>query len=275
VTLLAGCSALRLAYTQAPHLMYWWLDGYVQFDPEQGDRGRDALAEWFRWHRATQLPDYADLLAKAQLQILHDITPTDVCQWVDEIRQRLEVSYDQGVPALAELVHTLKPEQIKRIERRYRRADEEFRDDFLQDTPRERLEQASKRARSRAEMIYGRLSDAQRALLTKGLAESPFDPDRWLVERQLRQREIVDSLRELQAQQADNARIEAALRRFAAHAAESPRPAYRDYQRRLFAHNCALVARLHNSTSPEQRRHGAERLKGWEEDLRALSTPRL
>jgi Family of unknown function (DUF6279) len=275
VVLLAGCSAVRLAYTQAPHLIYWWLDGYVSFDPEQGERARDALADWFRWHRATQLPEIADLLAKAQVQILHDITPRDACEWADEIRRRLEVGYEQGVPALAAMVHSLTPEQITRIDRRYRKADEEFRDDYLQNSGRERLDESNKRALSRAELLYGRLSDVQRALLAQGVADSPFDAERWLAERQFRQREIVDTLHDLQAQHADDARIAAALRLFAAHAAESPRPGYREYQRRLFAHNCALVARLHNSTSPEQRRRGAERLKGWEDDVRSLVTPRV
>jgi hypothetical protein len=269
--LLAGCSAVRLAYNQAPHVMYWWLNGYVDFDAEQGDRARDALAGWFAWHRATQLTDYAALLAAAQQQILHDVTPTDVCQWADELRKRIETGYEQGVPAMAELVRTLKPQQVQRVERRYRTADEEFHDEFLQATRTEQLEESNKRALSRAELIYGPLDDAQRALLEQGIAESPFDPQRWLVERQLRQREIVETLRTLQSEHADTGRTEAALRLFAAHAALSPRPAYREYQQRLFDHNCQLIARLHNSTTREQRRRGADKLKGWEEDLRALA----
>jgi hypothetical protein len=274
--LLAGCSAVRLAYNQAPHVVYWWLNGYVEFDTEQGDRVHDALAEWFAWHRATQLPDYAGLLATAQRQIQHDVTAGEVCQWVDVLRKRIDVGYEHGVPAMAELVRTLKAPQLQRLERRYRKADEEFRDDYLQADRAERLEESNKRARSRAEMIYGRLSEVQLALLAQGLAASPFDPERWLAERRLRQREVVDTLRVLQSERADAARTQAALRLFAANAAQSPRQPYRDYQKRLFDHNCQLIARLHNSTTPEQRRHGADRLKGWEDDLRALAdTPRF
>lgn len=272
--LLVGCSAVRLAYGQAPHLVYWWLDGYVEFEPEQGERVRDALADWFAWHRATQLPDYARLLAGAQRQMLHDVTPAEVCRWADELRVRLETGYEHGVPALAEMVGTLKPQQLRHLERRYRRADEEFRDEYLQATRAEQLAESNKRAISRAELIYGELSEAQRALLVQGIALSPFDPERWLAERQLRQREIVDTLRTLQAEHADSARTQAALRVFAAHAARSPRPAYREYQKRLFDHNCGLIARLHNSTTPEQRRRGADKLKGWEDDLRALAAQR-
>jgi hypothetical protein len=271
--LLAGCSAVRLAYNQAPHLMYWWLNGYVDFDPEQGERARDALADWFAWHRATQLSDYAGLLATAQRQIQNDVTPGEVCQWADELRKRIEVGYEHGVPAMAEMVRTLKPQQLQRVERRYRKADDDFREEFLQPTRAEQLEESNKRAISRAELIYGELNDAQRAMLAQGIADSPFDPERWLAERQMRQREIVETLRSLQTQHPDKARTEAALRLFAAHAAQSPRAAYREYQSRLFDHNCRLIARLHNSTTPEQRRRGAERLKGWEDDLRTLAGP--
>jgi hypothetical protein len=272
--LLVGCSAVRLAYNQAPTLIYWWLDGYFDFDTEQSARTREALADWFRWHRATQLPDYAGLLATAQQQILHDITSDQVCRWSDDLRHRIELSYEQGVPALGVLVRSLTPEQVRHIERRYRQADDEFRDDYLQATRAEQLAESNKRALSRAEMIYGRLDTAQRELLAQGIAASPFDAQRWLAERQARQRAIVDGLRAVQAQRASPAQAEAALRRFAAHAAQSPRPAYREYQQRLFAHNCSLVARLHNSTRPEQRRYGADKLKGWEEDLRALAIQR-
>jgi len=269
--LLVGCSAVRLAYNQAHHVVYWWLNSYVEFDAEQGERARDALADWFAWHRATQLSDYAGLLALAQQQVVRDVTPGEVCRWVDVLRERIETGYEHGVPAMAELVRSLKAAQLQRIERRYREADEEFRDEYLQADRAKRLEEANKRARSRAEMIYGRLNDAQIELLARGLATSPFDPERWLSERRQRQREIVDTLRVLQAEGADSARIQTALRRFAAHAAQSPRQPYRDYQQRLFEHNCELIARLHDSTTPAQRRHGADKLRGWEDDLRALA----
>jgi hypothetical protein len=274
LVLLAGCSAVRLVYNQGQTFAYWWLDGYFDFDLEQGNRAREALSDWFRWHRATQLPDYAALLAQAQRQIPQDITPAEVCRWYDEMRRRLETAYAQGVPALADLLRTLKPEQVRNVEKRYQKADADFRSDYLQATRIEQLEAANKRTVSRAEMVYGRLDDAQRKLIADGIAASPFDARRWLAERQARQREIVDTLRALQGMRADPARTEAALRVFAAHAVLSPRPAYREYQQKLIEYNCALVARLHNATTAEQRRHGIERLKAWEDDMRALAAQR-
>lgn len=271
LVLLAGCSAIRFAYNQAPELAYWWLDGYVDFSDQQGPAARAALVEWFRWHRATQLGDYAALLVAAQAQIAEDASAAQVCRWIGEVRQRVEVAYGQGIPALAEFVRTLKPEQVQHLERRYQKADDEFRRDFMQPTQAERLDQSIQRVVSRAETMYGRIDDAQRALIAQAVAASPFDPQLWLAERQARQQEIVGTLRTLVADRADTARVQAALRFFAAHAARSPRQAYRSHAQRLNDYNCAFLARLHNSSSAEQRRYGVEKLKGWEADLRALA----
>jgi len=274
LVLLTGCSAIRFAYNQAPELAYWWLDGYVDFSDQQGPAARAALVEWFRWHRATQLGDYAGLLAAAQAQIVEDASATQVCRWLDDLRQRIEVAYEQGVPALAEFVRTMRLEQVQHIERRYQKADEEFRRDFMQATKAERLESSIQRTVSRAETLYGRLEDAQRALIGQSVAASPFDAQLWLAERQARQQEIVSTLRALIAERADAARVQAALRVFAAHASRSPRQDYRQHVQRLTEYNCAFVARLHNSSSAEQRRHGVEKLRSWEVDLRSLAAQR-
>src|SRR5260221_1387158 len=55
--LVSGCSALRIGYSTAPDLGYWWLDRYVDFSGGQTPHGRAAIAQWFIWHRRTELPD--------------------------------------------------------------------------------------------------------------------------------------------------------------------------------------------------------------------------
>ena len=46
---------------------------------------------------------------------------------------------------------------------------------------------------------------------------------------------------------------------------------YRAYQVKLGDYNCAFAARIHNAMTPAQRQAARERLKGWEDDLRALT----
>ena len=268
--LLSGCSALRIGYSQAADLAYWWLDGYADFDSEQTRRLREALAQWFAWHRKTQLPDYAQLLARAQAEVRAETTPTRVCEWQLELLKRAHTAFEQAAPAAAEWALSVTPQQIQHIERRYAKANDEFRDDYLQEDPRERNEATIKRAVERAESLYGRLDDSQRARIAVAMARSPFDPELWLAERKLRQQDALQLLRKLSAGGASRAQAEGALRVYADHIERSPRDAYRRYSERLVEFNCAFGASLHNSSSLAQRRMAVNKLSGWEGDLRTL-----
>ena len=133
---MAGCSAVRIGYNQAPTLAWWWLDGYMDFDADQAPKVKDALNQWFAWHRATQLPDYADLLAAAQAQVLRPATAQQVCSWAEDLRSRLGAAFAQGVPLAADLLPALKPEQLAHLERRYRKSNHDFEDEYLQQDSR-------------------------------------------------------------------------------------------------------------------------------------------
>jgi hypothetical protein len=170
-------------------------------------------------------------------------------------------------------VVTLLPAQIAHLERQQARKLEEQSGEYLQSDPAERRKAAFERTLERAESIYGTLAEAQRRQLTADLAVSPFDAERWLAERRQRQQDSVRLLRQWLAERADGASVQAGLRRLALESTRSPRPAYRAYAERLNAANCALVARLHNGSSAAQRERAVARLKGWEDDLRALAAP--
>ena len=271
--LLGGCSAVRIGYNQAPTLAWWWLDSYMEFDADQAPRVKSALDQWFAWHRRTQLPDYADLLAAAQRQVMQPATPPQVCRWADELRLRLDTAFAQGVPMAAELLLMLKPAQLAHLQERYRQSNREFADDYLQ-PPDERLKASVKRAIDRAEMLYGRLDARQRQLVAAGVAASPFDAQLWFAERQAVQAETLQTLSRLTAggpARADRDSNLAGLQALAARVQRAPPGPYRDYQRRLTDYNCAFVAQLHNSTTPAQRQAARDKLKDWEEDLRALA----
>jgi len=269
--LLSGCSALRIGYSQAADLAYWWLDGYADFDGEQTRRVREALAQWFVWHRKTQLPDYAQLLVRAQAEVRADTTPARACEWQGELLKRAHIAWEQAVPAAAEWALSVTPQQIQHIERRYAKVNTEFHEDYLQEDPRERAEATTKRAVERAESLYGRLDATQRARVAAAMARSPFDPELWLAERRLRQQDALQLLRRLGAEGASREQAQGALRVYAEQVERSPREAYRRYSERLAEFNCAFAASLHNSTSPAQRRTALNKLSGWEGDVRALA----
>ncbi len=271
LALLAGCSALKLGYGQGPTLAYWWIDRYLDLNNSQSERTRAALAEWFRWHRSTQLGDLADLLAQAQRQALAPATPAQVCTWTEVLTVRLNRAYEQAVPAMAEVALTLTPAQLQHLEQRYAKVNADFAEDFLQPSPVERQEASLKRAVERAEFFYGRLDAAQRELLARGIAASPFDPQAWIAERRARQGDVLAALRRWTSVRPSAEALRQELRLLGEGLQQSPRSSYRAYQQRLLDYNCVFAAELHNATTPAQRRHAADLLKGWEADLRALS----
>lgn len=275
VALVAGCSmALKLSYNQGPTLLYWWMDGYVDFNDEQAPRVRQWIDQWFRWNRQEQLPDYAQLLQQFEARVQDPVlTPQAMCGAAEDVKRRLLLAYDRAVPSLAELALTLTPDQLAHMEKRFAKNNAKFRDEFLAGSRDQRLKAQAKKAQERFELVYGAVDDAQHERIVQAVSASPYDPELWLAERQRLQQEIVQALRELQgagdaAQRV--AQAQAALRRIAQHTDQSPRPAYRPQQQRVWAYNCAFAAQLHNTMSPAQRQHAQRKLGRWEDDLRSL-----
>jgi Family of unknown function (DUF6279) len=249
----------------------------MDFNIEQAPRVKDALNQWFAWHRKTQLPEYARLLAMAQVQVLQPATPEQVCRWSDELRALIGRAIDYGVPLAADALSGLTAEQLAHLQRKYQKSNQGFTEDFLQAKGDERLKASLRRTVERAEMIYGRLDDRQRQLLADGVAASPFDPALWYAERQAVQRATLQTLTRLAAvdpARADRETQLAELQALATRLLRTPSGPYRAYQQRLMEYNCVLLAQLHNSTTPAQREAARSKLRAWEEDFRALAAQR-
>jgi hypothetical protein len=270
--LLSGCGmALRLGYNQGPSLAFRWLDGYVAFDDAQSLRARVALDDWFSWHRRTQLPDYAELLARAQAELPGTATSERMCAWGQDLRARFDTAIERAVSAVAEILPTLSVQQIATLEKRYAEKNDEYRGDFLQRDPAKRKKAAVRREIERAEDFYGRLDEAQRDFVGRSIAESPWDGDIAYAERLRRQQDLLAVARRLAARRAAPAEAEAEVRAYLKRFQRSPHEPYRLYLARLTDHNCSYAAALHNLTTAEQREKAVKKLKGYEDELRALA----
>lgn len=268
--LLAGCGALRLGYGNGPQLAWWWLDGYLDVTSAHAPAVKSAIARWFDWHRASELPKTVAFLGGVAAQMTEPTTPAQVCRLGEQARALADPALDRALLLGAEVLPGLGEAQLRHLEQRYAKNLEELRSEFAQADPTERRRAAEKRATERFERVYGRLNEAQQRLVAEGLAASPFDPELWLAERRARQRDTVATLRRLLAERADADARTAALRMLAERGTASPDPAYRARQQRLVEHNCALTARVHNAATPAQRARARDTLRGWADDLRSL-----
>lgn len=274
LALLAGCSAWRLGYNQGPLLARWWLERYIDFDDEQLPLVKEGLAQWFAWHRSSQLPDYARLLARLGGESQQNMTPEQACRWGDELRRRAVLASESLLAPAARVVPELQGAQLEQMQARFDKRNAEFRKKIVQPKLEDRRRESVKRTVERIEDFYGRLEPAQRQLVAAALEASPFDADAWYAQRQAQQREILATLRQLQAERADRDRALSVLRTLHARLTQPPPPDPSSYEQRLLRHNCEFAARLHNSTTPAQRQHLRDKLHGWEADTRVLAAAR-
>jgi len=265
-----GCSLVKLGYGQASGLAYRWLDRYVDFDNEQSIKVRHALDDTLAWHRRTQLPEYVQLLARAEAEVSSDATPERMCAWAGELRGRVEPVLQYLAPTIADVARTLSPAQIAHIEKRFAESNEEYRDEHLQRNPQRRLKAEVKREVERAEMFYGRLDAAQRDLIVRSVSTSPYDAEVAYGERKERQQDVLSLVRRLR--EASSGRDDAIVqvRAYLSGVDRSPRESYRRYSERVTAHRCALASQLHNSASAAQRSEAAKTLAGYRADARDL-----
>jgi hypothetical protein len=272
--LLSGCSALRLGYSQAPELAYWWLDSYFDFTEAQTTRVRADLAVLHAWHRSNELPIYLGLLDKVQRLTPGNVTPEQLCELYNEFMPRLNATADQAEPTLSAVTLLLKPEQLAQLARQLDKRSENWRENWLDGTPGERRARHVKRLVDRAEGLYGRLDAAQRATVREAVAASQYDAEMSYRESQRRHTDTLQTLRLIQSGGlgAERNRLEA--RGLLDRAVNSPDPIYRSQQIKLLQENCRTYAALHNSTSPSQRAKALETLKGYEADLRSLMAQR-
>ncbi len=274
LVLLAGCGAVRLAYNSAPQFAWMWLDRYVDFPSELAPQAKDALGQWFAWHRQTQLAEHAALLATLQSRAAEPISADQMCRWWDQVRQQTEPMIERAIVLAVPVVTQLGPVQWAHIEGRFAKNNREAREEFVQADPVERRKASLQRAVERYERFYGTLDGPQRKLLENAAAVSPFDPEAMLVERRRRQGDILQQLRRWGTEKPEPARLAQEMRALAERSGRSPDPAYARMQQRSMEHNCRVAAELHNTTTPEQRQALRQKLKGWEDDLRALSNSR-
>ena len=272
LALLQACSAVKLAYDNAPEFGYWWLDGYVDFSDAQTIKVREELARLLQWHRANELPKIAELLQKTQQLALDDVSPGAACSLFADSRLRFNAVTSQVETAATVLAMSLSAEQIAKIERKFGKGNDEWQRDWLKLGPAERLDKRVKSNLERAEEFYGKLEDRQVAVLRGALQNSTFDAALSYAERLRRQQDLAATLKQTNGKTSSEAL--SALRAWLARANQSPNPAYRSYSDKLTQESCASFSLLHNSTTPEQRARAVRRLAAYERDARELGGQR-
>ena len=269
--LLAACSLVQTIYNQSPELVLWWLDDYADFPAQQSEQVKADLRKLHAWHRAQQLPLYAEWLRRMQTLAQSDVTPEQVCAVVQEARGSLPALLGQIEPMATRLALSMHARQIKALQKQYERTNRKWRAEWMEGTPEKLLAFRVDKGMEHSTRFYGKLEPAQQQLLTQLASDSPYTPELTYRERLRRQQDIVDMLRSWETQAITPAAAHEDVRKLLARSVlASPDANYRDYAEAQLAYNCQAVAKLHNTTTPAQRARAVKTLRGYENDVRAL-----
>lgn len=272
--LLQACSTLRIAYNQAPELAYWYLDGYLDLNGAQSLQLKGEMARLQAWHRQSELPLYIATLQKLQQQLPQDLDVGAVCAISNDVRSKLIALSERAEPAAAALAGTLSTAQLAHLERSFAKDNARYREEALDATPQERRDRRYKRTVRRAQMLYGRLGDAQLAVIGQRIEQSRFDAERAHRETLRRQSDALTTLRGVApvqvSGQASTESAQAAIRGLFERSWNTPDPTERSYRTQMTQDSCQTLAAIHNSTTPAQRGEAVQTLRRYEQDLTAL-----
>ncbi|MCF8211126.1 MAG: DUF6279 family lipoprotein [Rhodoferax sp.] len=270
LAVLSGCGTVRIAYQSAPSLTYWWLDGYLDLNSEQGERVKSDLQAVHDWHRKEELTLVAQLLAEVRARALEPVTTEQTCRWASQARSRFEAVALRMANTLAAQVPTLTAAQINHLDREFEKRTTEWQRDFVAVKPAERLERSVKRTIDRTESFYGRLQPAQLDMVRAQAAAMDFAPEISLRERRRRQQDVVQGLGQLRNATFTSVQRQAALTDLLRRTFDSPDTSYRQHIARITQQACDNFATLHNSMSLQQRTKLSESLLSYEQDVRVL-----
>ena len=268
---LGGCSAIKLGYDSLGQLGYWWLDGFFDFDDAQGAAVRDDLARIHAWHRANELPRYGQLLQRLERLAPGDLTPEQVCGLEPELRARAEALRARVEPALTAHALTIQPQQLEHLERKFQQRNRDYEKEWVRLDRDELVDKRLEDITDRAEILYGRRDEAQRASLRQLLQGSRYSPATVLAERRRRQQATLALLRRFSNEKVGIPEARSAMHAHVEQLMVPREPAYAAYVDAMRQETCAFAAALHNSMRASQREHAAKRLRGWQRDLADLS----
>jgi hypothetical protein len=261
---------MKLGYQQGDHLAYWWIDQYVDVADNQEELTKEAIARFFAWHRKDQLPEIAGLLRRAKTEVQLPVNSQQVEQIQDDVQRLARAAYDKTLPDVADLLLTLTPDQIDRMRDKFKDGNEKYAKKFMRGTTDKQVDARYDKVMDYAKLIYGRFSSEQEAAIRKAVQPVVLEQEARYQERIKRQQAWLALAQKVQTQHPSKDQVMAMLRQFGDQWQKPPgRERAANYEAANDA-GVALTVAVANMTTPEQKKHAAERFQGWIDDAQSL-----
>jgi hypothetical protein len=266
---LVACSFTRLAYNQADTAAAWMADDYFDLNGIQKTQFQERFGRFHAWHRAEQLPDYAQFMRTARTRVQDGLTSDEVLWFVDGIRTRYRTMARQAAPDAAALLATLTPIQIENLQRKWEKDNRKYvKEHKLNGTPEERQAFEAKRIAKHFREWLAPLNAEQEQRVLMAVREMP-DLSRERYQERLRRQQAF--LEILSLCNDDPQRFQTRLTEWLTAWERTRSP---DYQKRLEAmwqQRAELFADLERGFTAEQRTTSMQRMAAYAEDFTQLA----
>ena len=266
VVLLAGCSALRLAYDNAETYLRWRAGYYLDVHEAISDELDGRIAGFMSWHRAHALPKYAQIADEAQRRFERRLQPADLVWGYDAAMAQAREGLRAAAERIAPLLDRLTPEQIAHLERRLAEDNRRFEKENLRGNERERRRRRTTRNVERLEDWVGGLSEAQVQRVREYSERAPLLDEYRARDHQRLQAALLAILRAKRAREQ--------LPEFVSHWERGREPAYAAALEASRREYFAMALDLDRSLWAKQRARGLERLRSYAADFRSLARER-
>ena len=260
--LLAGCSAVRLAYDNADTYLRWRADAYLDVRGDASDELDERIDAFLEWHRAKALPQYARLSEEAAARLSAGLSQADVVWGYDALQGQARESLRAAAERIAPMLDRLTPEQVRYLERRLAEDNRKFARE-MKGSEAERRKLRAKRLQDRLEEWVGRLTPEQVQRVRQYAERAPFTDEHRDRDRKRLQGEVLSMVR----------RKEAAKRLpdLAARWQEGRDPAFVALNEAWRKEFYALLLDVDRTLTPAQRTRAVAHFRRYAEDFAALS----
>ncbi|OYY49699.1 MAG: hypothetical protein B7X95_07705 [Methylophilaceae bacterium 17-44-8] len=265
-----SCGLATTVYQNAPEVVGWWLDDYLDLTSTQEAALNPALDRLHQWHRQQELPQYVSLIQEIQsIAAKEKITPTEVCAKVETIKSSVTDLQLAFVPTILEIAPTLSDKQMAYLKTKLEKRAEKWKSEWWQETSEDQIEARLDKIEDYAESFYGDLSTAQLEMIEQQLAQSPIQPEMTYQEVLRRNADIVQILTSLHDKNLSTSQQTQLISEGFKRLHKSPNQSYQAYLALVNQRTCEIVSTLHASTTAKQKQHA----KGWfEKHSKLLST---
>lgn len=265
---LSGCSTIRLAYNQADHIAAWMADDYFDLTPEQKQAFRSRFHRFHAWHRATQLPDYANLLEATRQRILAGAAQADADWLADSIHTRLRTMARHGYKDAAFVLSQLSDEQLQAAQKEFDRSNRKYmRENGVGAAPDQQRRLRARRHMERIEHWTGPLDASQEARLRELSRALPLITEQRYQERLRRQSEFLGLLQQRKNPEAFAPRLRDWLVEW-----DRTRPAaYQQEYTQFMQASARMYVAVLDMLTPEQRQHVVAVLQRYQQAFRELA----